>query len=568
MPAPAAALRDDAGPGRSNVSALYRSEMQFRRLLEKLPAGAYTCDAEGLITYFNPHAVQLWGRTPRLNDPADRFCGSFKLFAADGTPIDHSRCWMALALETGEEYIGQEILVQRPDGRRLAVLAHASPVREASGKLLGAVNVLVDISDRKRAEEELREADRGKNEFIAILAHELRNPLAPIRNAVEILNLKRSPSHEQQWALDVIDRQVRQMTRLIDDLLDLARITSNKLELRRQRIELAEVLHAAVETSRPLIEASGQELLVTFPPQPIHLDGDLTRLAQIVSNLLNNAAKYTARDGRIWLQAECQGAEVAVKVRDTGIGIPADMLPRIFDMFTQADGALDRSRGGLGIGLTLAKRLVDLHGGSITAASDGPGQGSEFVVRLPVAMAPARGRQGAGRDSGSPDAGLALRILVVDDNEDAAASLALLLQILGGEVRTAHDGLEAVAAAAEIQPDVVLLDIGLPKMDGYDAARAMRRQAWAEKALLIAVTGWGQAADRDRCFAAGFDHHLVKPLDTAVLMQLLRERAVKLQAAHATPTLPVTEPAAVPPLQAGETLQHPGERDTAPGLVS
>jgi len=269
---------------------LLNSELRFRGLLEKLPAGAYTCDPDGLITYFNQHAVQLWGRTPKLNDPVDRFCGSFKLYANDGSPIPHDECWMALALKNCLEYNGHEIIIERPDGYRLTVLAHANPIHSETGQLLGAVNVLVDISDRKMAEEALKRADRSKNEFLATLAHELRNPLAPIRAAVKILQLKSKPTPESQSALKVIERQTKQMTRLIDDLLDIARITSNKLELRCEPIELSEVLNAAVETSRPLIEQRGHKLIVKTPAEPIRIDGDLVRLAQVISNLLNNAA--------------------------------------------------------------------------------------------------------------------------------------------------------------------------------------------------------------------------------------------------------------------------------------
>ena len=297
---------------------------------------------------------------------------------------------MALALQMDSEYNGHEIIVERPDGRRLTALAHANPIRDEAGRLLGAVNVLVDISDRKRAEDALKEADRAKNEFLATLAHELRNPLAPIRHAIQVVQLKATPSPELQWGLDVIDRQMQQMARLIDDLLDIARITGNKLELRKSRIELSDVLFAAVETSRPLLEMCGQEFTVRTPAESIPLDGDLTRLAQVVANLLNNAAKYTERGGRVWLTAERQGSDAVIRVRDTGVGIPADLLPRVFDMFAQGEGSLERSRGGLGIGLSLVKRLVQLHGGSIEALSDGPGRGSEFVVRLPVVLTPRR----------------------------------------------------------------------------------------------------------------------------------------------------------------------------------
>ncbi len=376
----------DEDEGQRTDSILYsNSQIQFRRLLEKLPAAAYTCDATGLITYYNEHAIRLWGRAPQLNDPVDRFCGSFKLFDVNSLPINHDQCWMALALQNGKEYNGHEILIERPDGTRVAALAHANPYYDEFGALLGAVNVLVDITERKKMEVALREADRRKDEFLATLAHELRNPLAPISNAVELLNIKASALPEINRAVSMIGRQVQQMTRLIDDLLDLSRITCNKLELRRERIKLAEVLQAAIDTSRPLIEKNGQELIVTTPANTIFLEADPVRLAQAIANLLNNAAKYSNRGDQINLNVERQRNEVIVTVKDRGIGISAEMLPRIFDMFTQVDGSLTRSQGGLGIGLTLVKRLLDMHGGSITAHSEGPGKGSEFIVCLPIA---------------------------------------------------------------------------------------------------------------------------------------------------------------------------------------
>jgi signal transduction histidine kinase/CheY-like chemotaxis protein len=528
------AVQDEASPAPQAESPLHSGELHFRRLLEKLPAAAYTCDLDGLITYFNPQAVKLWGRAPKLNDPVDRFCGSFKLFAAaDGSPITHDQCWMALTLRNNRAYNGHEILVERPDGQRLTVLAYANPIHDESGKLLGAVNVLVDISDRKQAEDEnarlyarLQEHDRRKDEFLATLAHELRNPLAPIRNAVHILASEGPPDPALQWARDVIDRQVRQMARLVDDLLDLSRVSTGKLELRKAPIDLREVLHAAAETSRPVIEACGHEFIVHLPQEPVCLDADLTRLAQVVSNLLNNAAKYTERGGRVWLTAERQGSDAVVTVRDTGVGIHADMLPRVFDMFTQVERSLDRSRGGLGIGLTLVKRLVEMHGGSVTAHSDGPDRGSTFTVRLPVVLGAA---PRADRDAEPPVAVSSLRLLVVDDNADAAASLAMLLRLMGNDVRTAHDGLEAVALAEEFRPDVALLDIGLPRLNGYEAAREIRRRPWGGTMVLIAATGWGQEADRQRSKEAGFDHHLVKPVDPAALTRLLAslEQAVR-----------------------------------------
>jgi PAS domain S-box-containing protein len=510
-------LRLSSGP------LVFNNELPFRAFLERLPAGAYTCDPNGLITYFNQHAEQLWGRSPRLNDPTDRFCGSFKLFAIDGSPIQHAECWMALALKNTREYNGHEIMIERPNGQRLTALAHASPIHNEAGVLIGAVNVLVDITERKRAEIALKEADRAKNEFLATLAHELRNPLAPIRAAVKILQLQSKPSQISQSALDVIERQTRQMTRLIDDLLDIARITSNKLELRRERIELREVLDAAVETSRPLIEQLGHKLIVKAPPAPIQIDGDMVRLAQVISNLLNNAAKYTERGGRIWLTAARKENYVVIKVRDTGIGIPAEVLPQIFEMFTQVDRSTNGAAGGLGIGLTLVKRLVEMHGGTISAQSPGLGKGSEFVVRVPAAPAStAELKVLAAETRGvKPEGRGPIRILVVDDNHDSADSLGLLMKLLGNEVRIVHDGLEAVDAAKEFEPHVVLLDIGLPTLNGYETAQEIRRQPWGKQAVLIAVTGWGEPTHRQRSRKAGFDHHLVKPVDPDVLTNLL-----------------------------------------------
>jgi signal transduction histidine kinase/CheY-like chemotaxis protein len=432
---------------------------------------------------------------------------------------------MALALKNIREYNGHEIMIETPDGQRRTALAYASPINDDGGNLLGAVNVLVDISDRKQAEDVLREADRSKNEFLATLAHELRNPLAPIRAAVKILQLKADFTSESKSALEVIERQTGQMARLIDDLLDIARITSNKLELRRARINLNDVLNAAVETSRPLIARRGHELIVKAPEEPIYLEGDLLRLAQLLSNLLNNAAKYTERGGRIWLAAAQKENQVVIKVRDTGIGIAAEVLPQIFEMFTQADRTT--GAGGLGIGLTLVKRLVEMHGGSITVRSEGSGKGSEFTVHLPVADADMEAEPSAAATAGGDDLPAsqpsATRILVVDDNHDSADSLGLLLELMGNEVRIVHDGLEALAVANEFQPRVILLDIGLPSISGYEVARTIRaqEQAWARNALLIAVTGWGDDSDRQLSKEAGFDHHLVKPLDPDALNKLL-----------------------------------------------
>jgi CheY-like chemotaxis protein/two-component sensor histidine kinase len=369
-------------------------------------------------------------------------------------------------------------------------------------------------------EDALPIADRSKNEFLAILAHELRNPLAPIRNAVQILNREGTLAPESQWALSAIERQVRQMARLIDDLVDVARISSNRFELRKERVDLAVVLRLAVETSGSLLRTGGQAFTVVLPERPLDLDADPIRLAQAVSNLLNNAAKYTGRDGRIWLIAERAGSDAVVTVRDTGVGISRAMLPHVFEMFSQGEQTRSRMLGGLGIGLTLVKRLVEMHGGTVAAESAGQDMGSTFVIRLPalVESSQCSQPQAEGPVRMSPPS---LRILIVDDNRDAADSLAMLLRTTGHDIRTAYDGLEAVQVANEFQPEVVLLDIGLPKIDGHEVAQRLRREPWGQHTCLIAVTGWSDETDRARSRAAGFDHHLVKPLDTGHLAQLL-----------------------------------------------
>jgi len=395
------------------------------------------------------------------------------------------------------------------DGTDLAVaedLAHRAAIAIENASLLRA----------------LQEADTRKDEFLAILAHELRNPLAPIRNAAQILRAKGPPIPELQWAREVIDRQVLQMTRLVDDLLDVSRITKGKVELRRERLELSALISSAVEGSRPLLKKWGHELSISIPPEPIYLDADPTRMAQVLLNLLNNAAKYTEQGGRIALTAELEGAEVVIRVIDNGVGISPEVLPRIFDMFMQVDRSIERSQGGLGIGLTLAQLLVEMHGGTVRAHSEGPGRGSEFMVRLPAALR----RAGPGREESAAVPGGraeligALRVLVVDDNQDAAESLAILLRHAGGNVRTAHDGLEAVGAAVVFRPEVAILDLGLPGLNGYEVARRIRKDL-GSGVLLIAVTGWGQDEDRRRTAEAGFDHHLTKPVELDELTRLL-----------------------------------------------
>jgi len=371
--------------------------------------------------------------------------------------------------------------------------------------------------------EALRESDRRKNEFLATLAHELRNPLAPLRNAVGVLQLHLSTDPTVMQIRDIFDRQVQQMARLLDDLHDVSRIAQGKVVLQKQRVNLATVVAQALQMSEPLLKARQLHFEVSLPARQLWLEADTVRLAQIIVNLINNAAKYTERGGRVWLTAETEGKEAVIHVRDTGAGIAAELLPHIFELFTQAEWPEDRSQGGLGIGLALVRKLVELHGGAITASSPGRGQGSEFVVRLPAL--PGSTAEGPGQprreEKSHPSTALRRRILVVDDNVDAAESLALLLQLKGHEVQVAHDGPTALKTAVQFRPEAVLLDIGLPRMDGYQVAQQIREQSWGSNVLVVALTGYGQDEDRQRSAAAGFNAHLIKPVGLEVLSQLL-----------------------------------------------
>jgi signal transduction histidine kinase len=407
-----------------------------------------------------------------------------------------------------------------------------SPRRFSPGELHFAqalADVLGVAAERKRLQDELHlrvrdlaDADRRKDEFLAMLAHELRNPLAPVRNGLHVLRLRAAADPEVDRLAEMLTRQVGQIVRLVDDLLDVSRITRGTVPLRRERVDLAAVVDQAVEAARPLLDARRHRLTVTAAPEPIHVDADPARLAQVIGNILNNAGKYMDEGGRAWLETRREGDEAVIAVRDAGVGISAEMLPRVFDLFTQADGTLDRSQGGLGVGLTLVRRLVEMHGGTVHAASPGPGRGSEFVVRLPALPAtagPARARPADPEPP--PPSPRPRRILVVDDNVDSADSLATLLELSGHQVRTAYGGAAALEAAESHRPEVVLLDIGLPGMDGYEVARRLRGGTTSAGVTLVALTGYGQDTDRRRTQEAGFDHHLVKPVNPDELARLL-----------------------------------------------
>jgi PAS domain S-box-containing protein len=399
------------------------------------------------------------------------------------------------------------------------LMVNYRPDLDEAGQVCGVVLALSDITERVQAEIALREADRRKDEFLATLAHELRNPLAPIMNSVALLG---ADTATRANARAIIDRQVHHMARLVDDLLDVSRITLGRINLRRERVSVAQVLIHAVEASRPLIESSDHVFNVHLPEEPLVVDADLTRLAQAVLNLLNNASKYTPAGGRIDLEVSRVGEEVLIAVSDTGVGIPEAMLPRIFEMFAQVDRNLARAQGGLGIGLTLASRLVSMHGGTLEAHSAGLGRGSRFEIRIPLAAGVAA--VPAPIAAAPTELLQARRVLVVDDNVDAAESLSLLLQADGHHTELAHDGLAAVEATARFAPDIVLLDIGLPGLNGYEAAMRMRQHPGTRpRPTLVALTGWGQQQDRERAAQAGFDLHLTKPVDPAVIMALARD---------------------------------------------
>ncbi len=393
-------------------------------------------------------------------------------------------------------------------------------VGDELGRVVRAIGHVIDISDRRRAEQNLLTADRKKNEFLAVLAHELRNPLAPIRNGLQIMKLAANNAVAVDQAQSVMTRQIDQMTRLVDDLMDVSRISQGRITVRKQRVALIEAIRNAVDSATPLLEANHHEFSLSLPTEPVWVDGDLLRLSQVFTNILNNAAKYTPRGGNIRLTLGHDSHWALVTVEDNGIGIPADMLSDVFEMFAQVDKSAEVSRGGLGLGLHIAKRLVEKHGGRIEVESGGVGKGSRFTVRLPVLADPSN-RANATNPGEAAGSGNSRRVLVVDDNPDAATTLTMVLELMGNETRTAHDGLQAVALAESFRPHVILMDIGMPGLTGYDACRRIRDTSWGKTMVIVAQTGWGQDEDRRKASAAGFDSHLTKPIDLLRLEKLL-----------------------------------------------
>jgi two-component system CheB/CheR fusion protein len=503
--------------------ALQASERRFRSLVEKSWDAFGLIDAQGTMSYGSPTTARILGYDP------EELIGrnAFDLIHPDDQD-DIRRLFLELLQNVGASTTAQ-YRFHHKDGSWRWLETTATNLLADPGVQAVVVNYR-DITERKRLEAELQQraaqlqtADRRKDEFLAMLAHELRNPLAPIRNALQIMKQPNADCSVVERVREMMERQVHHMTRMVDDLLDVSRITRGKIELRKEVIDLVSVVRRTMEATRPLIEDRHQVLTVSLPTQPLCLKADLTRLEQILANLLNNASKYTDQGGHIWLSAKHEGNDIVLRVKDTGMGVPADMLSRIFEPFVQSDRVLHHSQGGLGIGLTLVRSLVEMHGGTVSAHSDGPGKGTELVVHLPILSEKSNSEPigTADQESQPPGATRKRRIVVVDDNVDAAESLALLLRLEGHDVRVAHDGPAALAAVDAHRPDIVLLDIGMPVMNGYEVAQRLRQQPGLEQLVLVAMTGWGQEEDRRRTKEAGFDHHLVKPAEPDVLNELL-----------------------------------------------
>ncbi len=492
---------------RKQVEEAFRvGEQRLRFVMDSMPQKIVTATPDGGMDYFNPQ----WSEFTGLSFEQIKGWGWKQFVHPDDLP-ETERIWRH-SIVTGDVSQSEQRF-RRADGQYRWHLTRSAPMRDAAGKIEMWIGSSTDVH-------EVKEADRRKDEFLALLAHELRNPLAPVLNMLEVLKRVDGQSDLIQPALSMMERQMRQMTRLIDDLLDVSRISQGKIDLRREKVDLASVVRQVVEASLPAYEAAQQDLSVTLPALPVYVHADPVRLAQVFGNLLHNASKFSRAKGRISLAVERQSDDVVVTVKDCGIGILPGTLPKIFEMFAQGDQTLERTHSGLGIGLTLVRRLVDMHGGSVHASSEGVDRGSEFVVRLPMLSEKGEALPPNPAFAATTPAA-ARRILVVDDNRDAAESLALLLQLDGNQTHLAFDGVEAVEAATSFRPEVILMDIGMPKLNGYEAARRIRDQPWGKSMVLVALTGWGQGEDQKKTADAGFDGHLVKPVNYAALTKLL-----------------------------------------------
>ncbi len=496
--------------------ALRQSEKLYRAIGESLNYGVWVCDAIGRNIYASDSFLRLVGITQEQCSGI----GWGELLHPDDVAATIA-AWQE-CVDTGSSWYREHRFLGA-DKRYHPVLAQGVPIRDEEGSITGWAGINLDISRIKETEDALREADRRKDDFLATLAHELRNPLAPIRHAAKLLGRKGLEEAQAQTARDIISRQVARMALLLDDLLEVSRITRGRLDLRKERVLLSTLVKAAIETSKPLLDAKQHEFTIRMPLTPLELDVDSLRISQALSNLLTNAAKYTDPGGRIALDIQHSATEIAFTVTDSGIGLPAAVLPTIFEMFSQVDSAIDRSEGGLGIGLALVKGLVVLHGGTVEAASAGLGKGSTFTMRIPCGAIREAAVEPVAREPVMTDQGPTGKILVVDDNRDAAGSLAMVLTSSGHSVLTANSGEQALQIGAQEHPDAIVLDIGMPGMNGYEVARRIRQHVWGKSVFLVALTGWGQKEDIERAITAGFDFHMTKPADPERIEQLLAQ---------------------------------------------
>ena len=504
------AAREEAEARRADLA---ESEARFRVLTQAIPQMVWTCRADGWSDFSNERWCEFTGQT------LEETYGKGWMRAVHPDDMPGLKAVWARASRRKEGFQTSYRICRAADGAYRWHLARAYPQRGASGEVVRWVGACTDIDDQKRSEESLIDADRRKDEFIAMLAHELRNPLAAINNAVALSRRAVGDEEARSWAVGVIDRQVENLTRLIDDLLDVSRIRTGKLRMRPRRVDASEVVRHALEAVRPFVESKRHALGAEVEPGPAWVEADPTRLEQVFVNLLTNAAKYTDEGGRVDVRAGREGGEFVARVSDNGVGIAPEMLPRVFDLFTQVEGSLDRAHGGLGIGLTLVRQLVAAHGGQVSAESEGNGRGSRFTVRLPLADDPP---PAVAALATAPKGG-ARRVLVVDDSADSSRAMARLLRLDGHETRTADDGRTAVELARGFRPDVVLLDIRLPDIDGYEVAALLRAEPGLGRPLLIAVSGFGQDSDQDRARRAGFDRHVIKPVDLDLLRALVAD---------------------------------------------
>jgi PAS domain S-box-containing protein len=518
-------------PRQQTDQALHFQPEWCRAILASIGDAVITTDINGGVTFLNPVAQSLtgWTQEEAAGQPLDSV---FRIINEASRQPFESPTVRALREGAVVGLANHSLLIAK-DGAERPIDGSAAAIRNGAGEVAGVVLVFRDVSERRRditersrlekqaqaQTEALADAHRRKDEFLAMLSHELRNPLAPIANALHLLRVQKGENSIQQQARGIIERQVTQLALLVDDLMEVSRITTGRVQLRHDRVVMSAIVERAVETARPIIDERRHEFTVSLPPQPICLYADAARLEQVVVNLLTNAAKYTDEGGHIWLTVQQEGDECLLTVRDTGVGIAPEVLPRIFDLFTQGERSMDRSQGGLGIGLALVQRLVEMHRGRVEAVS-ALGRGSEFVVRLPVVLSPAAQPPSPPKETAEPT-GPSLRVLVVDDNADMAQSLAMLLKYSGHQVRTAHTGPIALAAVLDYRPNVVLLDIGLPGMDGNEVAKRIRQQPVLQNVVLVAMTGYGQDTDRQRSQEVGFNAHLVKPADFGTVQQIL-----------------------------------------------